>query len=112
MSTQAHERIPAVTLKWRLQMSLDEAGISVETAAQQLDVSRSTVSRWLNGRGAGPKRPFLAQWALMTGVPLAWIEDGVMPESPTPPDDGPAASDPVSALAEKKRARGAGDTGR
>lgn len=115
MTTQAQERIPAVTLKWRLQMSLDEAGIAVEDAAQRLDVSRSTVSRWLNGRGAAPKRPFLAQWALMTGVPLAWLESG--DGSPTPPDnnDGPGGdtSDAVSQLAASKRAKTQGrNTGR
>lgn len=105
MTTQAQERIPAVTLKWRLQMSLDESGISVEEAAERLDVSRSTVSRWLNGRGAAPKRPFVAQWALMTGVPVSWLESG--DGSPTPPDDSDGAAvgapDAVAQLAASKR---------
>ncbi|MDR7253757.1 transcriptional regulator with XRE-family HTH domain [Nocardioides sp. BE266] len=113
MTTQAQERIPAVTLKWRLQMSLDEAGISVEEAAARMDVSRSTISRWLNGRGTAPKRPFLAQWALMTGVPVEWLENGEGTGTPTPPDGGepsPGVDTAIAKLAAGKRSATRGAT--
>lgn len=111
MTSQTQERIPAVTLKWRLQMALDAGGISVEEMSSQLDVSRSTVSRWLNGRGAAPKRPFLIQWALATGVSLTWLETGEGGASPSP--TGPGQDKPstthtgtaLDKLTQEKRAR-------
>jgi transcriptional regulator with XRE-family HTH domain len=67
--------IPEWTLGWRLQRSLAHAGVTVEEIAEEMDVSRSTVSRWLNDRGAPPKAPYVKQWALKTGVPYAWLAD-------------------------------------
>jgi transcriptional regulator with XRE-family HTH domain len=67
--------IPEWTLGWRLQRSLAHAGIAVEEIADEMGVSRSTVSRWLNDRGAAPKQAYLKMWALRTGVPFAWLAD-------------------------------------
>jgi transcriptional regulator with XRE-family HTH domain len=68
-------QIPEWTLGWRLQRSLAHAGIAVEEIAEEMGVSRSTVSRWLNDRGAAPKAAYLKMWALRTGVPFAWLAD-------------------------------------
>lgn len=67
--------IPEWTLGWRLRRSLEHAGISVEEMGEDMGVSRSTMSRWLNDRGAPPKQPYLRLWALRTGVPFAWLAD-------------------------------------
>jgi transcriptional regulator with XRE-family HTH domain len=67
--------IPEWTLGWRLQRSLSHAGIGVEEMADEMGVSRSTVGRWLNDRGAAPKAAYLKMWALRTGVPFAWLAD-------------------------------------
>lgn len=65
--------VPAWTLGWRLQRSLGHAQMSVEQMTQELGVSRSTLSRWLNDRGAPPKRAYLQQWAALTRVPADWL---------------------------------------
>jgi transcriptional regulator with XRE-family HTH domain len=75
--------IPNLTLGWRLRMSLDYANISVQQMANQLGVSRTTLSRWMADKGERPKRAYLSQWALSTGVPFEWISTGK-----APPDGG------------------------
>ena len=75
--------IPNLTLGWRLRMSLDYANISVQQMANQLGVSRTTLSRWMADKGERPKRAYLSQWALSTGVPFEWISTGQ-----APPDRG------------------------
>lgn len=87
----AQTTIPQLTLGWRLQMSLDHAGISAQQMADELGVVRSTVSRWMHDTGAPPRDGFLRVWALRTGVPYEWLRHGVV--TATDPDDG----GPVSA---------------
>jgi transcriptional regulator with XRE-family HTH domain len=68
--------IPELTLGWRLRMSLDHAGISVQTMAEQLGVTRATLSRWMSDKGKRPNRAYISQWALGTGVPFEWLNTG------------------------------------
>lgn len=83
MSTSAQERaIPALTLGWRLQMAMRHGGVTRDAMAEYLGVSPSTISRWNGDKGDAPKRAYLAQWALLTGVDLGWLTDGT--------DGGPA----------------------
>lgn len=84
MSTQTQERIPALTLGWRLKMALGE--MSAQTMADHLGVSRQTLSRWMADKGAPPKRAYVVQWALATGVPVEWLERGAVDQSG--PDGG------------------------
>lgn len=101
------ERIPSLTLGWRMRMALGE--MKAEEMAAQLGVSRQTLSRWMADKGKPPKRAYLAQWALITGVPLTWIESGIAPEEEPAPPNGPAQ--PVTnALADytRKKARRSG----
>ena len=60
---QAAGAIPDWTLGWRLQRSLDWAGVAVNEMTAHLGVSRSTISRWMHDDGAPPRAAFLAQWA-------------------------------------------------
>src|SRR5690348_7259580 len=89
MSTQRAERIPRVTLGWRLKMALDD--IKRDEMAELLGVNPSTVSRWMADKGTPPKRAFLAQWAMRTNVPLEWLETGDYQD-----DDGPEGGEPGS----------------
>lgn len=84
MSTQRAERIPKLTLGWRLKMALGD-DYSVQEMADYLGVSRATLSRWMADKGAPPKRAYIAQWSLRTGVDRDWLENG----DPKDGDHGP-----------------------
>ena len=72
----------------RLRKSLQLAGISSQEMADYLEVSRNTVSRWINDERE-PNRSFVRLWALRTGVPMEWIETGSVNETtPSPEGDG------------------------
>ena len=88
MSTHAeHGRIPEITLGWRLKMALGET--SVQEMSDTLGVHRGTIGRWMRDEGARPKRAYLAQWALATGVDYDWLESGTAPATdPHGPDGG------------------------
>ena len=78
MSSAAAERAPRVPqfrLHHRLGLALEESGVGVQEMADYLDVSRESVSRWINGRGV-VRRAILRLWALRTGVDLVWLETG------------------------------------
>ncbi|MFF2454997.1 helix-turn-helix domain-containing protein [Isoptericola sp. NPDC058082] len=85
MSTEtAVGTVPPVTLGWRLQIALGHGDVSVQDMADELGVSRSTVSRWLNEHGAPPRPAFVKLWALRTGVSYAWLRDGWAPRGSNP----------------------------
>lgn len=75
--TPASALVPEWTLGWRLQRALAHAGVTVGQIAGEMNVSRGTVSRWLNDRGAPPRPIYLKEWALRCGVPVTWLKDGV-----------------------------------
>lgn len=91
MSTEANAgAVPAVTLGWRLQMSLRQSGVSVQQMANELGLGRSTLSRWMNDHAPEPPRAaYLKVWALRTGVPYEWLSTGAAPTTKGP---GPGVS--------------------
>lgn len=58
--------VPELTLGWRLKMALGNH--SAGAMARELGVTRATVSRWMGDKGAPPKKAYVQQWALITGV--------------------------------------------
>ena len=78
MTTAEQERVPTLTLGWRLKMALGE--MKRNEMADHLGVDPGTLSRWMADKGAPPKRVYIIQWALMTGVRLDWLESGRAPE--------------------------------
>lgn len=106
MSTATNERIPEIGLGWRLKIALADAGVKAEDMAAELGVSRQTITRWMTGQGAEPKRPFIKEWAAITGVSLAWLESGAVPHGPQTPGGLPASTpDKLASLTEAKRRR-------
>lgn len=94
MSETAPSRIPVLTLGWRLKMALGD--MKAGDMAELLGVDRSTVSRWMADRGAPPRRVYVRQWAMATGVDVEWLERGTTKPQP---DGGPAgASSPLCAI--------------
>lgn len=82
----------------RLAKALRLAAITSNEMADHLDVSRTTISNYINGR-TQPKRSVLRDWALRTGVPLEWLEtgkdSGSTPSNPTSSEFGKIRSDNV-----------------
>lgn len=67
--TAAHEEgIPPLTLGWRLKMALGD--MQRGEMAEHLGVDPGTLSRWMADKGAPPRRAYIVQWALVTGVRL------------------------------------------
>lgn len=77
--------VPELTLGWRLQMALGD--MKVQDMADLLGVNRGTVGRWMHDKGAEPRRAYILQWALATGVSVEWLEHGTVPTN-TPGPEG------------------------
>lgn len=79
MSTQTHTR---PELQWdladRLRKSLRISGVTSNAMGEYLDLSRTSISAYINGR-THPDQRTLRLWALRTGVPLEWLEHGADP---------------------------------
>lgn len=67
--------IPTWTLGDRLAKALDISNVTVQEMADELGVSRTTVSNYMHGR-THPSRSVGRIWALRTGVPFAWLITG------------------------------------
>jgi len=60
-----------------MKRALMHAGVTEQAMADELGMSRATVSRWTNDHG--PVRDiFLKQWAMRCGVPYHWLKHGEM----------------------------------
>ena len=88
MSTATQGQVPALTLGWRMKMSLGDMAAGDMAAA--LGVNRTTISRWMGDKGAPPKRAYLLQRAMLTGTNSDWLINGWAPwdSNPQPTDWG------------------------
>lgn len=82
----------------RMAKALDVARVNGLEMAEYLSVSRQTIGNYTSGR-TRPNRATLRMWALKTGVPLAWLETGYLPDSPSP-KLSPSDYKPAVALAD------------
>lgn len=87
--TTAYEsgNVPEILVHHRLRIAREYAGLEQEELAQRIGVSRNTVGNAEKGRGK-QRKITLNAWALACGVPVSWIETGVVLTSPE--DGGPA----------------------
>lgn len=89
MSEQTLEAVvPEWELSDRLRKALTHAGISSSEMAEYLEVTRHTISNWINGH-TRPRPAELKMWALRTGVDYRWLVSGI--ERPVSDDFGPPA---------------------
>lgn len=63
---------PELTPGWRMRMALEHAGVSFQEMADELQVSRQTLTRWTHDE-IEPKRVYLRAWAEKTGVSFEWL---------------------------------------
>ena len=90
-----------MTLRDKLIVLRDKAGISQMTLAEQLGVSRQAISRWESG-DTTPTMDKLKTLARIYGVSLDWLcsdaadrelPEAAKPEADRPPDDAPAGKE-------------------
>lgn len=70
----------------RLRKALEVSGVSATDMAAYLDITRFTVSRYINGKTEAPLQT-VRLWALRTGVPFEWLQTGETPGG-NDPDGG------------------------
>lgn len=76
-NTQAGQT-PEWTIADRLRKARELTGMKQNEFADEIGISRGTVSNY--ERGLGPfKRPYLLAWALGAGVPLEWLTNTESP---------------------------------
>lgn len=63
----------------RMRKALRVSGLSVSEIADQMGVSRNTVSSWINGRVI-PGTQQLTVFAAYTNAPLQWLQQGIVPD--------------------------------
>lgn len=101
---QAPSPIPEWTLADRLRKARELTGLSQSEFADQIGVSRNTIGSAEKG---GPvRRITLNAWAMATGLPVEWLENGETPAGPPPgPGGGLEDSPAMAALTRSKRSR-------
>lgn len=67
----------------RMRKALRVAGMSVQDAAEALNVSRNTVGNWISDR-TKPSQEQLVVWAAVTGAPHEWLLTGKLPDCGNP----------------------------
>lgn len=72
---------PTWTLGDRMRKARETAGYGHTAMAAYFGVHRNQITRWESGR-TPPKRHIVVQWALVTRVPLAWLESGQVTHTP------------------------------
>ena len=87
MSTQPQGIIPEWTLGDRLRKAREETGLDQGQFADEIGISRNSVSNAETG-ATRPIKVTLKAWALRTGVPVEWLLTGVVPAGPKPTDYG------------------------
>lgn len=63
----------------RLGKALEASDISSHEMAAHLNMSRTTISNYINGR-TEPRVSIIRDWAAYTGAPVEWIVQGQFPE--------------------------------
>ncbi|MET0725940.1 MAG: helix-turn-helix transcriptional regulator [Leifsonia sp.] len=77
----------------RMRRALRVSGVSVHEMADYLEVTRGTVSTWINGR-VSPSAQTLMLFAMRTGMPYAWLKTGTAPSEDEAVDVRPEGFEP------------------
>lgn len=89
--------IPERTIGRRLRDAREDTGMSQTEFAEATGMSRRTITRMEQATDvASVRKPALMAWAMATGVPLSWLQTGIVP----------GGGDSGSALDRRKRQDG------
>jgi transcriptional regulator with XRE-family HTH domain len=83
--TSAYDQgsIPVISVRHRLRIAREHAGLEQDELADRVGISRNTVGNIEKGRLKTPPRKIVVNaWALACGVPVQWILDGTLPDGP------------------------------
>ena len=80
-TTESNESPWAFTFADRLGKALPVSGVSTQSMADALDVTRTTISNYTSGR-TSPSKLQLKEWSVRTGAPLEWLLTGNDPHDP------------------------------
>src|SRR5690625_4929768 len=87
MTIDTSGSIPEFHIGDRLRKAREHAGIGPGQFADEIGVSRNTVTNYERGH-VKPRKIVLNAWAMRTGVPLHWIQTGEDPHQDDGPDGG------------------------
>lgn len=79
--------VPQWTIQDRLRKAREQAGMTQRELADAIGVAKSTISNYEAGTITHQRKIVMNQWALVTGVPVAWLWG-----DDTPSDQGVTAS--------------------
>lgn len=85
MSQQTVWSVPTWTVGDRLRKAREDAELSQNQLADEIGISRRSVSTY-EASASPPKLPVLLAWSFRTHVPMEWIRDGI-----DPGPDGPGS---------------------
>lgn len=77
-SAYEHGVCPQITMRHRLRIAREFAGLEQTELAELMGTTRSTVSNAETGK-VEPQRTTVNAWALACGVPASWIRTGQSP---------------------------------
>ena len=75
---------PILTFGWRLRLALDNAGMTLSELAEEIEMSRETVSLWANDHAEPRKEMYYRELARILACDYTWLRTGHAP-SPKPP---------------------------
>ncbi|HXI18753.1 MAG TPA: helix-turn-helix transcriptional regulator [Chloroflexota bacterium] len=96
MTIQQAGLIPTFTQADRLRKAREVAHLDQVDLADEIGISRQTVSNYETG-SSHPRKIVLKAWALASGVPLEWLMDGTRPPTPDSGQWAPRESNPQPA---------------
>lgn len=79
-------QVPVWTVADRIRKARESAGMSQTDLANVTSISRRSLSSY-EASATTPRRPQLVVIALATGVPVAWLDKGTMPDPVRPRQD-------------------------
>ena len=87
--------VPPITLMTRLRLAREWRELEQQDIADELGISRATVSNYETGK-TSPGKLQLNAWAVVCNVDVEWLKTGEVVEAGTPDDGGSINSEKIT----------------